>query len=464
MANRFNTPNAQFEDQNGLPLIGGKLYFYSSGTSTPLATYSDSALTIPNTNPVILDATGNAGSIFLQNLAYKVILATSADVQIWTEDPVSTSDYTAVAQFQGYNGDPNGHVAGTAASPGIPASVVWDYLDQILYIATQTGDASSTVWTAYDPSSSAGGTGVIPPQGYLTPTSSTPIIPTSVLAATSLFYTPYVGNQIPIYNGTAFTEQTFAELTLTLSASQTGNALFDVFMFNNSSVLTLAAGPAWASSTAGSSSRGTGAGTTQLQRINGIWVNAVSMTGRNGANTYSIGANLATYLGTIYIDPAAGQVSCYRTWVQNAKWGIWNAYNRAPIILQTGDPTASWTYAIATWRPSNGSASNSLFTMCGLPEEIITTSFSQRAGIAGANEIQLGIGVNSTTAPSGQLTDLTTVATQVLIQASLAPARYILFPALGIQKFTALENAIAAATVTMTGNSTFMLLSATYRG
>jgi hypothetical protein len=54
---------------------GGSLAFYASGTSTPLATYSDSALTSPNTNPVVLDAAGRAGNIFLQNLAYKVVLS-----------------------------------------------------------------------------------------------------------------------------------------------------------------------------------------------------------------------------------------------------------------------------------------------------------------------------------------------------------------------------------------------------
>ena len=39
------------------PVKFGKLQFFKSGTNTPIVTYKDSLLTIPNTNPVILDPT-----------------------------------------------------------------------------------------------------------------------------------------------------------------------------------------------------------------------------------------------------------------------------------------------------------------------------------------------------------------------------------------------------------------------
>lgn len=55
-------PNAkaQFIDSTGKPLAGGKVYFYIPNTSTPKDTYQDSAQTILNTNPIVLDASGQA--------------------------------------------------------------------------------------------------------------------------------------------------------------------------------------------------------------------------------------------------------------------------------------------------------------------------------------------------------------------------------------------------------------------
>jgi hypothetical protein len=55
-------PNAktQFFDGNGKPLAGGTVYFFIPNTSTPKATWQDPAQTILNTQPVVLDASGEA--------------------------------------------------------------------------------------------------------------------------------------------------------------------------------------------------------------------------------------------------------------------------------------------------------------------------------------------------------------------------------------------------------------------
>ena len=60
MAALTPVPKIQFFDANGHPLAGGKLYSYAAGTTTPLVTYTDQAGTSANTNPVILDARGEA--------------------------------------------------------------------------------------------------------------------------------------------------------------------------------------------------------------------------------------------------------------------------------------------------------------------------------------------------------------------------------------------------------------------
>lgn len=71
----------------GAPLVGGKLYTYSSGTTTPKATYTDSTLGSANTNPIILDARGEA-DVWLGSGAYTFLLQTSAGVTVDTVDGV----------------------------------------------------------------------------------------------------------------------------------------------------------------------------------------------------------------------------------------------------------------------------------------------------------------------------------------------------------------------------------------
>lgn len=85
----------QFFDAAGAPLVGGKVYTYEAGTSTPKATYTDAAGTVPNTNPVILNSRGEA-TIFWDG-AYKVVLRDASDVTIWTQDNVTTDDNAAPA-------------------------------------------------------------------------------------------------------------------------------------------------------------------------------------------------------------------------------------------------------------------------------------------------------------------------------------------------------------------------------
>lgn len=480
MANRFFSPSEQFANSAGVPYAGGSLQFYASGTSTPLGTFSDQALSVANTNPVALDSAGRAGAIFLTNAAYKVVLSDALANQIYTADPVYASDFSATAQFAVISGSPQGVRAGTAGSGTIPSSSVWDSVGNVLYICTTTGVAAAAVWTAVN---TAPGAAVIdPPRGYLTPTSGTPIITGDVIAQASLVYTPYVGNAVPIYNGAAFTPVTFAELTLNLVAAHAGSTIYDVFAFNNASVITLCTGPAWSTSTAGAGARGSGAGTTQLARVNGILVNAVSMTGRNGSTTFgSIGANLATYLGSILIDAAGGTITCHRTVGQSRKWGIWNAYNRAPITLQVTDATAAWNYSTNTVRASNGASANSMTIFSGLAEELYTLSFAQNGRlVAGGGNgtssatIEIGIGFNSIVAfiansslgrYSMSSSGLGTT-TQNWDQNASMVAGYLAPPSLGINTVTACEICTQNTSTTsqFTGTAQFMSLGATWRG
>ena len=58
----FPVPNGKrtFLDLNGDPLAAGQVFFYVPGTSDPSPTYADEGMTVPNTNPVVLDQAGRA--------------------------------------------------------------------------------------------------------------------------------------------------------------------------------------------------------------------------------------------------------------------------------------------------------------------------------------------------------------------------------------------------------------------
>ena len=78
----------QFFNNDGLPLNAGKIYTYQAGSTTPLATYTDSSGLIANTNPIILGTDGRPPStIWLsEGFFYKFVLKTSAEVTIQTYD------------------------------------------------------------------------------------------------------------------------------------------------------------------------------------------------------------------------------------------------------------------------------------------------------------------------------------------------------------------------------------------
>lgn len=71
---------ARFFDRCGKPLTGGKIYTYEANTTTPKVTYKDPYGLTPNTNPIILDAAGEA-DIYLDG-TYRIRITDRNDVVI----------------------------------------------------------------------------------------------------------------------------------------------------------------------------------------------------------------------------------------------------------------------------------------------------------------------------------------------------------------------------------------------
>ena len=84
------SPKVQFLTAAGVPLVGGKLFTYASGTTVPLATYTDSTGNTANANPVILDSRGEA-NVWLGPSRYTWLLKDSLDNLIWSAAGVNSS-------------------------------------------------------------------------------------------------------------------------------------------------------------------------------------------------------------------------------------------------------------------------------------------------------------------------------------------------------------------------------------
>jgi hypothetical protein len=81
----------QFFDASGRPLSGGKVYTYVAGTTTPLATYTDSTMATENSNPIVLDAGGFSAIWLNPAQTYKFIVKTSLGVTISTTDNLTAA-------------------------------------------------------------------------------------------------------------------------------------------------------------------------------------------------------------------------------------------------------------------------------------------------------------------------------------------------------------------------------------
>lgn len=100
---------AQFFDNNGNPLSGGKLYTYAAGTTTPVSTYTSAAGSTLHTNPIVLDSAGRvpgSSEIWLTDgVIYKFLLKTSVDVTLATWDNITGVNsnfvnFTAESEYQ----------------------------------------------------------------------------------------------------------------------------------------------------------------------------------------------------------------------------------------------------------------------------------------------------------------------------------------------------------------------------
>jgi len=97
MAALTPTPKQQIYGSDGNPLVGGKIYTYAAGTTTPLATYTDAGAGTANTNPIILNSLGQANIWLAPSSSYKFMVYTATDVPLYTVDNIAAPiDYLSL--------------------------------------------------------------------------------------------------------------------------------------------------------------------------------------------------------------------------------------------------------------------------------------------------------------------------------------------------------------------------------
>lgn len=96
MATLFQLPKSS-PVFSGDSLPGGKLYFFQSGTLTPIVTYTTAALSVAHAHPVVADSDGVFAPIFFNenaNVSYRVQLKDADDVLQYDVDNITIYNST----------------------------------------------------------------------------------------------------------------------------------------------------------------------------------------------------------------------------------------------------------------------------------------------------------------------------------------------------------------------------------
>jgi hypothetical protein len=218
----------------------------------------------------------------------------------------------------------------------------------------------------------------VTPGGRLTLTTGVPVTTSDVTGATSVYYTPYVHDTIALWDGARWIPVTFTETTEALGTLTSGLP-YDVFGFLSSGVLDLEK-LAWTN------------GTTR----------ATAVTLQDGRYCKS-GDKTRLYLGTFYTtSTTTTEDSAGGTTTQvGGKRFLWNMYNQRNRFAGVKDTSAAWVYKTGTWRQANGATGNKVEFILGLAGPLNAQNLVSVACSNNATRGGVGIGLDSTTAPTG---------------------------------------------------------------
>lgn len=260
------------------------------------------------------------------------------------------------------------------------------------------------------------------PNGRLTLSATDPVTTGDIVAATTLYYLPYNGQVVWLYDSSD--ARWYPRILPTAGASlAVPNAVgtnYDVFAYwdNSTSAIRLEA-LAWTDTTTRA---------TALTKQDGLWV-------KNGDAT-------RLYVGSIKTR-SAGQTDDSKTHRLVA-----NAYNREPrMILRqfTGDHTLTST----SFRAWGGTASAVLVDILCILSDVRV--YLEQTCYARDHYVIFGIGLNSETANSAVITPLNRSSTSSPSPIASVQTIYDGYPGVGFHQFVPLEACSGTGTATVVG-------------
>lgn len=126
----------QFISNTGAPLASGTVTFYVPGTTTLKNTWSNSAQTILNTNPVVLDSGGRA--VIYGSGAYRQVVKDSNGNVIWDQLTSDTSSASNLGWGATSSGTANVQTISTGTFTGVDGQTIY-------FLAGYTNTASMTL-------------------------------------------------------------------------------------------------------------------------------------------------------------------------------------------------------------------------------------------------------------------------------------------------------------------------------
>lgn len=258
--------------------------------------------------------------------------------------------------------------------------------------------------------------------GRLTLTSGTPVNASPVTAATTVYWTPYRGNNIAIRDGSG-NWNTFTFTELSVAVPNVANRPFDIFVKETAGVLSLET-VNWTNTTTRA---------TAIVQVDGVYVSNADSAKR--------------YLGTCCTTSVAGQTEDSLT-----KRFVWNFYNRVEHPMVALDATNSWNYTLAAYRQANAAAANKVEFVIGVQEDNVRAEVRAGAVNSGPGALAaVGIGLDSTTTNSAQLLNAKHINSTGYV--NWLSAKYQGQPAAGYHYLAWLEYSETTGTTTWYGDN-----------